>query len=70
MDVKCISLFILPITVILVVQLLFVVFVRNKEEEEEAVPMSIYYCDCFSCHPSFNTGNPGSLFVSCTCFIT
>ena len=41
MDVKCISLFILPITVILVVQLLFVVFVRNKEEEEEAVPMSI-----------------------------
>ena len=40
MDVKCISLFILPSTVILVVQL-FVVFVRNKEEEEEAVPMSI-----------------------------
>ena len=61
----------MPITVTLVVQL-FVVFGRNKEEEEEEA-MSLlvfYYCDCFSRRPSFNTGNPGSLFVSRTCFIT
>ena len=62
----------MPITVTLVVQL-FVVFDRNKEEEEEEEAMSLlvfYYCDCFSRCPSFNTGNPGSLFVSRTCFIT
>ena len=60
----------MPITVTLVVQL-FVVFGRNKEEEEEAMSLLVfYYYDCFSRHPSFNTGNPGSLFVSCTCFIT
>ena len=60
----------MPITVTLVVQL-FVVFGRNKEEEEEAMSLLVfYYYDCFSRRPSFNTGNPGSLFVSRTCFIT
>lgn len=60
----------MPITVTLVVQL-FVVFGRNKEEEEEAMSLLVfYYCDCFSRRPSFNTGSPGSLFVPRTCFIT
>ena len=59
----------MPITVTLVVQL-FVVFGRNKEEEEAMSLLVFYYCDCFSRRPSFNTGNPGSLFVSRACFIT